>query len=905
MTDIYGYATVAALYRAAGWMQVIPLPEGRKTPPPSGFTGRSRKPVTDEQIRLWSQATPDANTGIVIPEGVLVLDIDAAQGHQVKADGAKGISELSQELGVLPATWSSTAHGIDSPARHLFYKVPEGLAWKGGAIEGVDILQPGHRYSVVWPSIHPSGEMYCWYTPSGAFASTLPHISDLATLPWKWVDYLRKPDNMSNPKELKCSNSNTLTPSNPREYDDRMCKAVNTFLNKTLANPASKGSRHDTTLQAVWALVNFAQEGHRGALDAISQLKPRFIAEVAPDRQGKEREAAREWASILSGAMEKVNGVQSHSDPCEQSKIERMTPGEFDELIQNAAASQMEESHPEAVQNTGTMPVQAGSTPVASVQNGSMESHEASKNASSSWQFEDLTQLASGIELPPTPTVFQREDGQGLFYRGAVNDLHGEPGCGKSMLAQIATAQELKQGHDVIYIDYEDSARNVVKRLLLLGVTGEQIVQHLHYVRPSAKPSSPTSLDGWKETLDYADTATLAIIDGVTSCLAYAGLDSNSGDDIAAWYNTMPRLISACGPAVVLIDHVVKSKDNRGRYAGGSMQKLALIDGISYSVDMTKPVGKGVKGTIVIKSGKDRISEIEEHCAVSWSSNGSHLREAARIEINSTDPKLMRVTIARPNMMPSDETTRQRGLERPTGLMEKISRIVENAPEEPNQTEIIELLKDDGSSARKTTVLTAINRLLEGEWISNRSGRNNRNIYASVRPYRQMNDPKSDAFVDRMSREEASELDKETISKSSCSRCSQLFRVVPGTTGVAMSSCSQHSPPTLRVWVGAGTTATRPSGTAKKHVNDTSCSQSRKRQKGTTKWHSHSGSRSKRPHGSLAMEREPRPSFESASMRILRPRTSIRPRRWRCCTYSSSSTTSKPARDADAPAATI
>lgn len=756
MTDIYGYAAAAPMYRAAGWMQVIPLPEGRKTPPPSGFTGRSRKPVTDEQVRFWSQSDPTANTGIVIPEGILVLDIDAEQGHQVKADGAKGVSELSQELGALPATWSSTSHGIDSPARHLFYKVPEGLAWKGGAIEGVDILQPGHRYSVVWPSIHPSGEMYCWYTPSGSTTSQIPHISDLATLPWKWVDYLRKPE-YTTPRPTP----NTLISPETGTYDARMCKAINTFLHKTLSNPASKGSRHDTTLQAVWALVNFAQEGHRGALDAISQLKPRFIQEVAPDRQGKEREAAREWASILSGAMEKVNGVQAHADPCEQSKIERMTPGEFNELTQNTIANQMRESYPQAVQNTETMPVQAGSTPVAPVQNGSTESHEANKTASPSWQFEDLAQLASGIELPPTPTVFQREDRQGLFYRGAVNDLHGEPGCGKSMIAQIATAQELKADRDVIYIDYEDSARNVVKRLLLLGVSGEQIIGHLHYVRPSAKPSSPTSLGGWRETLDYADTATLAIIDGVTSCLAYAGLDSNSGDDIAAWYNTMPRLISACGPAVVLIDHVVKSKDNRGRYAGGSMQKLALIDGISYSVDMTKPVGKGMRGTIVIKSGKDRISEIEEHCAVSWSSNGSHLREAARIEINSTDPKLMRVTIARPNMMPSDETTRQRGLERPTGLMEKISRIIENAPEEPNQTEIIELLKDDGSSARKTTVLTAINRLLEGEWISNRSGRNNRNIYASVRPYRQMDDPKSDAFVDRMSREEASELDKE------------------------------------------------------------------------------------------------------------------------------------------------
>lgn len=756
MTDIYGYAAAAPLYRAAGWMQVIPLPEGRKTPPPSGFTGRSRKPVTDEQVQVWSQATPDANTGIVIPEGVLVLDIDAAQGHQVKADGAKGISELSQELGALPATWSSTSHGIDSPARHLFYKVPEGLAWKGGAIEGVDILQPGHRYSVVWPSIHPSGEMYCWYTPSGSTTSQIPHISDLATLPWRWVDYLRKPEH-TKPKPA----FNTLISHETGTYDTRMCKAINTFLNKTLSNPASKGSRHDTTLQAVWALVNFAQEGHRGALDAINQLKPRFIAEIAPDRPGKEREAAREWAAILSGAMEKVNGIQSHADPCEQSKIERMLPGEFNELTQTRLRIKWGESHPQQVQNVGTTPVQNGSAPASQVQNGSMESYEANKNASSSWRFEDLAQLASGIELPPTPTVFQREDGQGLFYRGAVNDLHGEPGCGKSMIAQIATAQELKADRDVIYIDYEDSARNVVKRLLLLGVTGEQIVAHFHYVRPSAKPSSPTSLDGWRETLDYADTATLTVIDGVTSCLAYAGLDSNSGDDIATWYNTMPRLISACGPAVVLIDHVVKSKDNRGRYAGGSMQKLALIDGISYSVDMTKPVGKGVRGVIVIKSGKDRISEIEEHCAVSWDSNGSHLREAARIEINSTDPKLMRVTIARPNMMPSEDRQAKRDDFRPTGLMERISRMLEDSLEEPNQSELFKALKEDGSGARTAVMSKAVSLLLQEGFVSNRSGRNNRSIFKSVRPYRQIDDPKSDAYVDRMSREEASELDDE------------------------------------------------------------------------------------------------------------------------------------------------
>jgi hypothetical protein len=98
------------------------------------------------------------------------------------------------------------------------------------------------------------------------------------------------------------------------------------------------------------------------------------------------------------------------------------------------------------------------------------------------------------------------------------------------------------------------------------------------------------------------------------------------------------------------------------------------------------------------------------------------------------------------------------------GTMPELRKRFDADPETPNfdPAKALEmLLKDDGSSARKITVLTAINRLLEGEWISNRSGRNNRNIYASVRPYRQMNDPKSDAFVDRMSREEANELDKE------------------------------------------------------------------------------------------------------------------------------------------------
>ena len=734
MEDVFGYRQAAPIYRLAGWTQVVPLPPAAKTFPPKGVTGRRQQTVTDRQVREWSQSNPDGNTAIVMPRGVVCLDVDSAEGHQRKTDGAVELAELERKLGVLPVTWCSSAHGGDSPYRHRFYRVPEGIEFDGGAAESIDVIQHHHRYCVVWPSVHPSGEFYAWYTPDGHPADRIPKPDELPSLPEAWIRFLRKPMREERPRP-------TAPAIRPNLGDDaRMCKAVNTLLRRTLENPASKGSRHDTMLHAAWAFVRFQEEGHRGALDALSQLKPYFITDIAKDRQGGEREAEREYASIVQGALEKNAGAQGLQDPCERTLIDRLTPDEATLINQQATSP--------ASSDAGQVPDDTDGLPVAQA-----------VQASSTWRFEDLTQLAQGVDLPPTPTVFEREDGQGLFYRGAVNDVHGEPGCGKSLAMQAATAQQLKQGNHVLYVDYEDTARNVVKRLLLMGVDAGAIVERLHYVRPSGKNTGPTSVEGWRETIRLASECSLTVIDGVTSCLAYQGLDSNNGDDIAAWYNTYPRLLSQEGTAVVLIDHVVKSKDNRGRYAGGSMQKLALIDGISYSVSMSRPVGKGLRGTITLKSGKDRIGEIEEHCAATWSGNGSHLREAARIDVDSTDPQHMRVQVCRPNMMPvSDGESDGGNVDRPTGLMEKISRLVEASGDELSQSDIIGLLKDDGSSARKTTVLKAISRLVEDEHLSSRGGRYNQRLYSSVRPYRQIDDPKSDAYVDRMSRREMDDL---------------------------------------------------------------------------------------------------------------------------------------------------
>lgn len=759
MMDLHGYAQAAPLYRRLGWAQVIPLPEGRKTPPPSGVTGRNAQPVTDRQIQEWSHANPEGNVALVIPATMIVLDIDAPEGHEVKADGTRNIRKLEAELGALPATWTSTAHGRDSKARHMWYQVPAGLRFRGGAIEGVDILQPGHRYSVVWPSIHPTGEIYQWYSPNGMPADP-PTPDRIPMLPKAWLDRLIRKDNPQ--REMQRQMMVAQAWSRQQYGNAGMCRRVRQQLQKIVDEPAAKGSRHDTMMQGAWALIKLMEEGHRGALDALSQLKPLFVREVAEERGG-ERIAENEFNRIVQGALDKNSGVQGISDPCDERTADRMGMDEYTDTIN--AVSMSTQPVGNGLQTSPAANVEPA--PVSSVPARSTDITPRTVPQSnpptpgfiqfpSSWAFEDLTDLAAGIELPPTPTVFEREDGQGLLYRGVVNDVHGEPGCGKSLIMQIACAQELRKGNEVVYVDYEDTARNVVKRLLLMGVKGDAIRERLHYVRPSAKPTARTSMNGWEQTLDYAQYSTLAIIDGVTSCFSYEGVDSNSGDDIAAWYNRYPREIARLDPAVALIDHVTKSKDNRGRFASGSMQKLALIDGISYSVDMTKPVGKGLRGTIVLKSGKDRISEIEEHCASTWSGK-SHLREAARVEIDSTHENMMRVSICRPNMMPTNDSGTAAGF-RPTGLMEKISMLVEQSPEPSTQSDLIDGLKADGSGARRQTMLKALRLLLEEGYLDKQSGRYNTTQYSIRRPYRQADDPRSDAYQDRMRMDEADEL---------------------------------------------------------------------------------------------------------------------------------------------------
>lgn len=221
----------------------------------------------------------------------------------------------------------------------------------------------------------------------------------------------------------------------------------------------------------------------------------------------------------------------------------------------------------------------------------------------STWSPVDLSDALAGRDAPP-PTILARSDGIHLVYPARVHWFQGESESMKSWCAQVAVAQELNKGNNVLYVDYEDEARAVIKRLLDLGVPCEAIAAHLTYVRPeeplaTLKRSGETVytahaviLGQLLEDHDYA----LAVIDGVTEAMVIEGLDINSNTDAAAFMRRLPKRIARTGVAVICIDHVTKSADGRGRYAIGAQHKLAGVDGATYEFVVLKPLSRATDG---------------------------------------------------------------------------------------------------------------------------------------------------------------------------------------------------------------------------------------------------------------------------------------------------------------------
>lgn len=222
------------------------------------------------------------------------------------------------------------------------------------------------------------------------------------------------------------------------------------------------------------------------------------------------------------------------------------------------------------------------------------------------WEPFDLDQWLDGTAVRPEPAVgISRTDGQKLIYPGREHTVFGETEAGKSWFALESAAVEMRMGRDVVYIHYEEGdPGSTVERLQLLSVTPEQIRRHLRFVAP-ARPVRGT----WLAPLLDPPPA-LVIHDGVNEGMSLHGDDTNAADGAATFRRTIIKPFIAVGAASLTCDHVIKSSENRGRYAIGSGHKINAIDGAAFLMENVEPFGRGLRGASLVYVTKDRPGQL-------------------------------------------------------------------------------------------------------------------------------------------------------------------------------------------------------------------------------------------------------------------------------------------------------
>ncbi len=282
-----------------------------------------------------------------------------------------------------------------------------------------------------------------------------------------------------------------------------------------------------------------------------------------------------------------------------------------------------------------------------------------------SWVPVDLGPVLDGSWQPPEATVGLRSDGRGLFYPAKSHTVVSETEGGKTWLALVAGLDEMARGNHVFYIDFEDDEGGIVGRLLTLGANRERIHSQFHYIRPSEQLGTGINLDDLARGLDTY-RPTLAIVDGVTEAMTLHGLNPLDNADVAKFGRMLVRRITQSGAAAASLDHVVKDREGRGRYALGGVHKLNGLDGAAYVLENRTAFGVGITGKSTIKLAKDRPGQLRRHGLPS--SGGMHWY--GDLVLESHGDGFIEASIEPPHERSADF--------RPTALMEQIAKALES-----------------------------------------------------------------------------------------------------------------------------------------------------------------------------------------------------------------------------------
>jgi RecA/RadA recombinase len=636
-------ALTFALHYARRGLRVVPIAPGTKRPPMAAWQNAA---TTDEDTIVAWFTGPYCGHGVGIatgPEsGVFALDVDLWESFR----------ELELRHEALPDTLTNLT---GSGGTHFLFRYPtDGRRIRNNASTrlgaGLDIRGDGGQI-VVAPTVHPNGNRYQWDAGQGEEIAEAPEwLLDLI------CDDPPAPPRITLPDTARSEQRRPGDALDAVDWDD-----ILTADGWTLAHTDRRtGERHWT-------------------------------------RPGKD---ARDGTSATTGYTANDN-LKIFTTSMAHAGLE---PDEVYTKLGYVAATRHHGDHTAAA---AALRAAGYGAPAPATQ-----AHQGDEVAAEladpvgGWELVDLGDILDGDYVAPTPTIGVRSDGQGLIYPGRVHSISGEPGGGKTWLALHILAEVIHGGGIGAFIDYEDTAVAAVHRLRLVGLTDRQIRTSFRYVHPDG----PLVTKGGKVDLAAHDLlealdADVVVIDSVGESLAVEGLPPNDDDAVAQWFRRLPRMLTRSGAAVIGLDHVTKSKDDRGLWAIGSQRKLAAIDGAAYGVDVIVAPTKTKDGKLKVTCAKDR--------------HGTYQRghQVATATINNAGPRVVVELVA-----PAERF-------RPTMYMQRVSEYLEAAG--PTSARQIE----QNVQGKGEVIRTAIVCLVEDGFVA-QQGTAKGSTYTSVTPFR-------------------------------------------------------------------------------------------------------------------------------------------------------------------------
>lgn len=240
--------------------------------------------------------------------------------------------------------------------------------------------------------------------------------------------------------------------------------------------------------------------------------------------------------------------------------------------------------------------------------------------------------ISNGLDGDDAPGLLRRADGPGLFYAGEVNGIHGTSGSGKTWFLLHGCVQEIRDGRHVVYVDHEGNPRSIVRRLFALGLTADEIATRFHYAQPES-----AFHEGGAVLLTFVKDwqPSLVVVDSTGEGLALHGANPNADDEVARWFQQVPRRLASLGPAVGLIDHGAKASGSE-LWPIGSQRKRAAVTGAQYYVETMTEFSREKAGALRAICAKDR---------------GGHYTVGQTVAVLHVTPELggLRVALTAPN----------------------------------------------------------------------------------------------------------------------------------------------------------------------------------------------------------------------------------------------------------------